>query len=98
MEDPLQELVVGLAPDALLDLVHAPGRPGVDAGIDVPEAICESVAHMTEELDLKAIAVFTQSGSSARLSSRFMRCPRTNAISRVSPMPGSCQRETSWAR
>ena len=39
--------------------------------LDVPEAICETVAHMTEELNLKAIAVFTQSGSSARLISKY---------------------------
>jgi pyruvate kinase len=35
------------------------------------EAVCESVAHVTEELKLKAIAVFTQSGSSARLVSKY---------------------------
>lgn len=39
--------------------------------LDVPDAICESVAHMTEELDLKAVAVFTQSGSSARVISKY---------------------------
>ena len=39
--------------------------------LDVPEAICESVAHMTEELNLKAVAVFTQSGSSARVISKY---------------------------
>jgi pyruvate kinase len=39
--------------------------------LDVPEAICETVAHMTAELDLKAVAVFTQSGSSARLISKY---------------------------
>jgi pyruvate kinase len=39
--------------------------------LDVPEAICESVAHMTAELDLKAVAVFTQSGSSARVISKY---------------------------
>ena len=43
-------------------------RPEV---LDVPEAICETVAHMTAELDLKAVAVFTQSGSSARLISKY---------------------------
>lgn len=39
--------------------------------LSVSEAICESVAHMTAELNLKAIAVFTQSGSSARLISKY---------------------------
>ncbi|HVA00660.1 MAG TPA: pyruvate kinase [Terriglobia bacterium] len=39
--------------------------------LNVPEGICESVAHMATELNLKAIAVFTQSGSSARLISKY---------------------------
>ncbi len=39
--------------------------------LDVPEAICETVAHMTSELPLRAIAVFTQSGSSARVISKY---------------------------
>lgn len=39
--------------------------------LNVPEGICESVAHMAAELNLKAIAVFTQSGSSARLISKY---------------------------
>ena len=39
--------------------------------LDVPEAICETVAHMTAELNLKAVAVFTQSGSSARVISKY---------------------------
>jgi pyruvate kinase len=39
--------------------------------LDVPEAICKTVAHMTGELNLKAVAVFTQSGSSARVISKY---------------------------
>ena len=46
-------------------------RRAADEALTTPEAVCESVAHMTEELSLKAIAVFTQSGSSARLVSKF---------------------------
>ncbi len=45
-------------------------RTSSEEALGVPEAICESVAHMTAELNLKAIAVFTQSGSSARLISK----------------------------
>lgn len=37
---------------------------------DVPEAICESVAHIAQGLAVRAIAVFTQSGASARLISK----------------------------
>jgi pyruvate kinase len=46
-------------------------RRGEKEDLAVPDAICESVAHLTEELKVKAIAVFTQSGSSARLVSKF---------------------------
>src|SRR5215470_4307007 len=38
------------------------------------------------------------SGLSMRARSRFIRCPRTSASSLNSPIPGSCQRETSPAR
>src|SRR5581483_4805296 len=37
--------------------------------LSISEAICESVAHAAEELDMKAIAVFTQTGTTARLVS-----------------------------
>ncbi|TAM83115.1 MAG: pyruvate kinase [Acidobacteria bacterium] len=43
---------------------------GYAGALDVPGAICETVAHMAAELNLKAVAVFTQSGSSARLISK----------------------------
>ncbi len=46
-------------------------RRAEDEAMGVPAAICESVAHMTEALKLKAIAVFTQSGLSARLISKY---------------------------
>lgn len=42
-----------------------------DTALTPAEAVCESVAHLTEGLKLKAIAVFTQSGSSARLVSKY---------------------------
>ena len=40
-------------------------------GMNVSEAICESVAHMAEELKLRAIAVYTESGTTARLISKY---------------------------
>jgi pyruvate kinase len=46
-------------------------RRSAEETLTTPEAVCESVAHMSEELNLKAIAVFTQSGSSARLVSKY---------------------------
>jgi pyruvate kinase len=41
----------------------------------VSEAICESIAHAAEDLEMRAIAVFTESGNTARLISKYR--PRT---------------------
>jgi len=57
--------------------------------LNVSEAICESVAHMAAELNLKAIAVFTQSGSSARLISKYR--PRVPVFA-FSPLQGVLRR------
>lgn len=44
--------------------------------LSISETICESVAHAAEELDMKAIAVFTQTGNTARLVSKYRpKCP-----------------------
>jgi pyruvate kinase len=59
-------------------------RRAADETLSVPEAVSESVAHMAEELNLKAIAVFTQSGSSARLVSKSR--PRAPVFA-FSPLP-----------
>lgn len=42
-----------------------------EGAIGVPEAISDSVSLLAADLNLKAIAVFTQSGSTARLVSKF---------------------------
>jgi pyruvate kinase len=57
--------------------------------LKVPESICESAAHMAEALNLKAIAVFTQSGSSARLISKYR--PRVPVYA-FSPRPAITRR------
>lgn len=62
---------------------HQPRRVG-EGSISVPEAIGDSVSYMSEELNLKAIAVFTQSGSTARLVSKFR--PRVPVFA-FSPFP-----------
>ena len=43
--------------------------------LSVSEAICESIAHAAEDLEMRAIAVFTESGNTARLISKYR--PRT---------------------
>jgi pyruvate kinase len=59
-------------------------RRGESSEVGVPEAVCESVAYMAEQLNLRAIAVFTQSGSSARVLSKFR--PRVPVFA-FSPIP-----------
>jgi pyruvate kinase len=59
-------------------------RRTADETLSVPEAVSETVAHMAEQLNLRAIAVFTQSGSSARLASKYR--PRVPVFA-FSPLP-----------
>ncbi len=47
----------------------------------VPESICESMAHAANDLDIRAIAVFTESGATARLLSKRMPKPPICALS-----------------
>ncbi len=64
-------------------------RRSPDGSLTVPESICESAAHMAEALNLKAVAVFTQSGSSARLISKYRaRVP----VYAFSPQPAITRR------
>jgi pyruvate kinase len=39
--------------------------------LTIPEAICESVAHVAEELKMRGIAVFTATGNTAGLISKY---------------------------
>lgn len=52
-------------------------------GLSIPETICESMAHAAEDLDLTAIAVFTESGNTARLLSKYRPAPPIFAFSSV---------------
>lgn len=55
----------------------------VDGGLSIPETICESMAHAAEDLDLAAIAVFTETGTTARLLSKYHPAPPIFALSSV---------------
>ena len=49
---------------------RGPGRASIS------ETICDSIAHAAEDLDMGAIAVFTQSGHTAKLVSKYRpKCP-----------------------
>ena len=41
------------------------------AHLSISETICESVAHAAQDLDMKAICVYTESGGTARLISKY---------------------------
>jgi pyruvate kinase len=44
---------------------------GKRSSLTVPETICECMAHSAQDLDLAAIAIFTESGNTARLLSKY---------------------------
>jgi pyruvate kinase len=46
-------------------------EPGKRTSLTVPETICECMAHSAQDLDLAAIAIFTESGNTARLLSKY---------------------------
>ena len=48
-----------------------PRRRGDRHGLSVAETICESIAHAAEDLPMGAIAVFTETGNTARMISKY---------------------------
>jgi pyruvate kinase len=58
------------------------GRPS-NMRLTVAETICESMAHAAEDLDLKAIAVFTETGTTARQLSKYRPKPPIYALSSI---------------
>jgi len=58
---------------------HRRRRDG--AQLSISETICESVAHAAQDLDMRAIAVFTETGATARLISKYRPEPRIYAFS-----------------
>ena len=51
--------------------------------LSVAETICESMAHAAQDLDVKAIAVFTETGTTARQLSKYRPTPPIYALSSV---------------
>ncbi|HEX3103061.1 MAG TPA: pyruvate kinase [Terriglobales bacterium] len=52
-------------------------------GLSISETICEAIAHAAEDLNIAAIAVFTETGSSARMVSKFRPKSRIYAFSHL---------------
>ncbi len=59
--------------------VHYSGH----ARLSISETICESMAHAAEDLDISAIAVFTETGATARQLSKYRPGPQIYALSSV---------------
>src|SRR6202040_2609546 len=51
--------------------------------LSIAETICESIAHAAEDLHMGAIAVFTESGNTARLISKYRPQAEIYAFSQV---------------
>ena len=60
---------------------RVPGHPKVR--LSISETICESMAHAAEDLDISAIAVFTETGTTARQLSKWRPSPPIYALSSV---------------
>jgi pyruvate kinase len=84
---------------SMAQLPQAPRRRRENQTYSVAETICESIAHAAEELHMGAIAVFTESGNTARMLSKhrpkaciyaFSRkpevCNRMNSLWGVTPI------------
>jgi pyruvate kinase len=87
------------AEGSIAQLPPAPRRRREEHRYSVAETICESIAHAAEDLPMGAIAVFTESGNTARMLSKhrpkvciyaFSRklevCNRMNALWGVHPV------------
>jgi len=51
--------------------------------LSIPETICESMAHAADDLDVAAIAVFTETGTTARQLSKYRPKPPIYALSSI---------------
>jgi pyruvate kinase len=54
--------------------------------MSIPETICESIAHAADDLHMSAIAVFTETGNTARLISKFRPQAEVYAFAHVLPV------------
>jgi len=66
-----------------------PRRRRARRELSISESICDSIAHAAEDLHMSAIAVFTETGNTARMLSKFRPKSRIYAFSHV---PAVCNR------
>jgi pyruvate kinase len=63
-----------------------PPRRRQQRRMSIPETICESIAHAADDLPMGAIAVFTETGNTARLISKFRPQAEVYAFAHVQPV------------
>jgi pyruvate kinase len=68
---------------------NPPRRRRARRELSISESICDSIAHAAEDLHMSAIAVFTETGNTARMLSKFRPKSRIYAFSHV---PAVCNR------
>jgi pyruvate kinase len=76
----MAKIVVETEEQIRLDPPPVPRRPRTTR-LSVAETICECMAHSAEDLNLAAIAIFTESGHTARLLSKYRPEPPIFALS-----------------
>lgn len=88
----MAKIIVETEAQIALDPATGPQLPmhAKGAKLSVAETICESMAHSAEDLDLKAIAVFTETGTSARLLSKYRPNVQIYALSTEQDVIGKC--------
>jgi pyruvate kinase len=55
-------------------------------GLSVAETICESIAHSAEDLPMGAIAIFTETGNTARMISKYRPKAPIYAFTHIAPV------------
>ena len=80
--------IVVEAERSMTDFTHT-RRRREHSGLSISETICESIAHAAEDLDIAVIAVFTESGNTARMISKYRPKSRIYAFTHI---PAVCNR------
>ncbi len=76
----MAKIVIETEHQIRIDPNPTPGLPSATR-LSVAETICECMAHAAEDLEVAAIAIFTESGSTARLLSKYHPEPPIFALS-----------------
>jgi pyruvate kinase len=81
----MAKIVVETEHQIRMDPSQKPGVPHTTR-LSVAETICECMSHAADDLDVSAIAIFTESGMTARLLSKYHPAPPIFALSPYEPV------------